>query len=431
MGKSIENSVYWFEKAQKYIPGGVNSPVRAFKAVGGNPLFIDGANGSKIYDVDGHEYIDYVGSWGPMILGHAHPAVISALQSAAEKGVSFGASTRLEVEIAELICQMIPSVEQIRMVNSGTEATMSAIRLARGYKGRDKVIKFEGCYHGHSDGLLVKAGSGATTLGIPTSGGVPNSVAQQTIALPFNDIDQASRVLQDYRKEVACIIVEPVPGNMGVVIPRKGFLEDLRELTERHDIILIFDEVMSGFRVAQGGAQELFHIKPDLTCLGKIIGGGLPVGAFGGKQEIMQYLAPAGPVYQAGTLSGNPLAMTAGMTTLKLLSDPGIYERLEEKSNKLANGLLTTAKAAGVNASMNRVGSMFTLFFTGENVSDYTSALRSDQEMFARYFRGMLEEGIYLPPSQFEAVFVSLAHSDEDIERTIAAAQKVFAHLGK
>jgi len=431
MGKNRENSVSWFEKAQKYIPGGVNSPVRAFKAVGGNPVFIDRAKGSKIYDVDGQEYIDYVGSWGPMILGHAHPAVVSALQSAAEKGVSFGASTVLEVEIARLICQMIPSIEQVRMVNSGTEATMGAIRLARGYKGRDKVIKFEGCYHGHSDGLLVKAGSGATTLGIPNSGGVPNSVAQQTIALPFNDIDQVSRVLQDYRKEIACIIVEPVPGNMGVILPQKRFLEDLRELTERHDIVLIFDEVMSGFRVAQGGAQELFHIKPDLTCLGKIIGGGLPVGAFGGKQEIMQCLAPAGSVYQAGTLSGNPLAMTAGITTLKLLSDPSLYGLLEEKSARLANGLLAAARAAGVDASMNRVGSMFTLFFTAENVFDYTSALRSDQELFARYFRGMLEEGIYLPPSQFEAVFVSLAHSDEDIDRTIAAAQKVFAQLGK
>ncbi|MEW5804263.1 MAG: glutamate-1-semialdehyde 2,1-aminomutase [bacterium] len=431
MKKIRENSACWFEKALKYIPGGVNSPVRAFNAVGGNPPFIDRANGSKIYDIDGHEYIDYVGSWGPMILGHTHPEVIKAIQAASEKGVSFGASTKLEVEIAQLICQVIPSIEQVRMVNSGTEATMSAIRLARGYKGRDKVIKFEGCYHGHVDSLLVKAGSGAATLGIPTSGGIPNSLAQHTIALPFNDIDKVYRVLQEYRREIACIIVEPVPGNMGVVIPQKGFLENLRELAERHDIVLIFDEVMSGFRVAQGGAQELYNIKPDLTCLGKIIGGGLPVGAFGGKLEIMQYLAPMGPIYQAGTLSGNPLAMTAGMATLKLLSDPSLYDRLEEKSAALADGLLTAAKSAGLNVSMNRVGSMFTLFFTGENVTDYTGALRSDQEMFARYFQGMLEEGIYLPPSQFEAIFVSLAHSDEDIRRTIAAAQKVFAQLAR
>ncbi|MEW6380487.1 MAG: glutamate-1-semialdehyde 2,1-aminomutase [bacterium] len=431
MGKTAESSKYWFEKAQKYIPGGVNSPVRAFKAVGGNPLFIDRASGSKIYDADGNEYIDYVGSWGPMILGHTHPQVVQAIQAAAEKGLSFGASTSLEVELAQLICQMVPSIEQVRMVNSGTEAVMSAIRLARGYKGRDKIIKFEGCYHGHVDSLLVKAGSGATTLGIPTSGGIPNSLAQHTIALPFNDIDQVNRVLQDYRRDIACIIVEPVPGNMGVILPRKGFLEDLRELTERHDIVLIFDEVISGFRLGPGGAQEQYNIKPDLTCLGKIIGGGLPVGAFGGKKEIMQCLAPVGSIYQAGTLSGNPLAMSAGIATLKLLTSPGIYRQLEEKSARLANGLFMSARAAGLNVSMNRAGSIFTLFFTGENVTDYTCALRSDQEMFARYFQGMLEAGIYLAPSQFEAVFVSLAHSDEDIEQTLAAARKVFAHLGK
>jgi len=431
MGKITEKSKYWFEKAQKYIPGGVNSPVRAFKAVGGNPLFIDRASGSKIYDVDGNEYIDYVGSWGPMILGHAHPEVVRAIQAAAGNGLSFGASTSLEVELAQLICQRFPSIEQVRMVNSGTEAVMSAIRLARGYKGRDKIIKFEGCYHGHVDSLLVKAGSGATTLGVPTSGGIPTSLAQQTIALPFNDIDQVSRVLQDFRREIACIIVEPVPGNMGVILPRKGFLEDLRELTERHDIVLIFDEVISGFRLSQGGAQELYHIKPDLTCLGKIIGGGLPVGAFGGKKEIMQFLAPSGPIYQAGTLSGNPLAMAAGLATLKLLSSPEVYQQLEERAERLASGLLASARAFGLEVSMNRAGSIFTLFFTREQVTDYASALRSNQEMFARYFQGMLEEGIYLPPSQFEAVFVSLAHSDEDIERTLAAAHTVFARLAK
>jgi len=429
MGRKTENSGQLFQEAQRYIPGGVNSPVRAFKAVGGSPAFIDRAIGSKIYDLDNNEYIDYVCSWGPLILGHAHPEIVSAIQGAAEKGLSFGASTKGEVEMAKQICRMLPSMDQVRLVNSGTEATMSALRLARGYMGRDKVIKFEGCYHGHVDSLLVKAGSGATTLGIPTSGGIPKILAQHTIALPFNDINQVRRVLQDYSREIACIIVEPIPANMGVILPRKNFLENLQELTERHDIVLIFDEVITGFRVAQGGAQGLYNIKPDLTCLGKIIGGGLPVGAFGGKKEIMQYLSPLGPVYQAGTLSGNPLAVSAGLKTLEILSNENIYKELKPKADKLTEGLLAAAKSAGIRVTINRIESMFTLFFTGKNVVDYTSALNSDQEMFARYFHGMLEEGIYLPPSQFEANFVSIAHTDEDIERTIAAAQKVFNKL--
>ncbi|MGA1875759.1 MAG: glutamate-1-semialdehyde 2,1-aminomutase [bacterium] len=426
MKNKTENSWHLFEEARKYIPGGVNSPVRAFKAVGGHPVFISRASGSKVYDIDTHEYIDYVGSWGPMILGHAHPEVVSTVQAAAENGLSFGASTKLEVELAKLICQMVPSIEHVRMVSSGTEATMSALRLARGYKGRDKIIKFEGCYHGHVDSLLVKAGSGATTLGIPTSAGIPTSTAQHTITLPFNDISPVRRVLQDYRKEIACIIVEPIPGNMGLILPQKKFLENLRDLTEQHDIILIFDEVITGFRVGPGGAQGLYNIRPDLTCLGKILGGGLPVGAFGGKKEIMQYIAPLGPVYQAGTLSGNPLAVSAGLKTLQLLADPKVYEKLENKTRRLTNGLVMAAKSAGIPVTLNVVGSMFTLFFTSKNVTDYTSALTSDQEMFARYFQGMLEEGISLPPSQFETNFVSSAHTDEDIDRTISAAQKVF-----
>jgi len=429
MGKKTEHSEQLFQEAQRYIPGGVNSPVRAFKAVGASPIFIDRAIGSKVYDLDNNEYIDYVCSWGPLILGHAHPEIVSAIQAASEKGLSFGASTKGEVEMAKQLCRMVPSMDQVRLVNSGTEATMSAIRLARGYKGRDKIIKFEGCYHGHVDSLLVKAGSGATTLGIPTSGGIPKGLAQHTIALPFNDINQVRRVLQDYRKEIACIIVEPIPANMGVILPQKNFLENLRDLTERHDIVFIFDEVITGFRIAQGGAQGLYNIKPDLTCLGKIIGGGLPVGAFGGKKEIMQYLSPLGPVYQAGTLSGNPLAVSAGLKTLQILSNQNIYKELKPKADRLTEGLLAAAKSAGIRVTINRIESMFTLFFTGKNVVDYTSALNSDQELFARYFQGMLEEGIYLPPSQFEANFVSTAHTDEDIERTIVAAQKVFNTL--
>lgn len=424
---TTEKSNHLFERAQKYIPGGVNSPVRAFRAVGGKPIFFERALGSKIYDLDGQEYIDYVSSWGPMILGHAHPEVVSTVQAAAEKGLSFGASTALEVELAEKICQIIPSIDLVRLVSSGTEATMTALRLARGYKGRDKIIKFEGCYHGHADSLLVKAGSGATTLGIPNSSGVSTGCAKDTLALPFNDINQVRRILQDFPKQIACIIIEPVPGNMGVVPPQKKFLEDIQDLAERHDIVLIFDEVMSGFRVALGGAQELYQIKPDLTCLGKIIGGGLPVGAVGGRKEIMQYLAPLGPVYQAGTLSGNPLSVSAGLKTLELLSAyPSVYEQLEQKTKTLGDGLLQAAKTKGLKVTLNRVGSMFTLFFTSKSVVDYTSALTADQELFSRYFQGMLREGIYLPPSQFEANFVSLAHTDEDIAKTIAAANKVF-----
>lgn len=418
-----------YREAIKYIPGGVNSPVRAFKAVGGNPLFIERAKGSKIYDVDGNEYIDYVGSWGPMIVGHCHPRVNEAIKKMADKGTSFGAPTELEIELAKLVIEAVPSIEMVRMVNSGTEATMSAIRLSRGYTGRDKIIKFEGGYHGHADGLLVKAGSGAATLGVPDSPGVPADYARNTITVPFNDLEAVRNVIEKEGKNIACIIVEPLPGNMGVIPPGNGFLEGLREICSKSGVVLIFDEVMSGFRVAYGGAQEVFGVMPDLTCLGKVIGGGLPVGAYGGKREIMEQIAPTGPVYQAGTLSGNPLAMTAGIETLKILSKPGAYEQLEERSAQLSEGMKTIAEKFGVATYSTRVGAMFCTFFTDRKVIDYASAKTSDTERYGKFFRNMLENGVNLAPSQFEAAFMSLAHTPEDIEKTLAAAEKSFKSL--
>lgn len=396
--------------------------MRAFKAVGGNPLFISRAKGSKIYDVDGNGYIDYVLSWGPMILGHAHPRVVNALKTAAEKGTSFGAPTALEIELAELVIRAYPSIEKIRMVNSGTEATMSALRVARGFTGRDKIIKFEGCYHGHADGLLVKAGSGATTLGVPDSPGVPKSYAKNTITLPFNNARLFKETVEKEWRNIACVILEAVVGNIGCVLPHPGFLETIRRLTRRHGIVLIFDEVMTGFRVSYGGAQAYYGITPDMTCLGKVIGGGLPVGAYGGKNEIMSMVSPEGPVYQAGTLSGNPLAMTAGIETLKVLSMKGKYETLLKKASLLEEGLRDAAKMAGVETKFYRAGTMFCTYFTGREVVDYASAKTSDTAKFSRFFRGMLARGINIAPSQFEAGFISLAHTGRDIEKTIKAA---------
>jgi len=426
MNKGYNKSVEFFEEAKQYIPGGVNSPVRAYKSVGHNPVFIDRASGSKVYDVDGNEYIDYLGSWGPMLLGHQHPAVVAALKAYLDKGTSYGAPTELETVMAKLIVDALPAVELVRMVNSGTEATMSALRLARGYTGRDKIVKFEGCYHGHADSLLIKAGSGALTLGVPTSPGVPANIAGDTITANFNDMDNIERIFAAEGENIAAVIVEPVAGNAGVIPPDSGFLEGLREITRKYGALLIIDEVMTGFRVAWGGAQVRFNIEPDLTCLGKIIGGGLPVGAYGGKKEIMEKIAPAGPIYQAGTLSGNPLAMTAGITTLTELKKPGMYEELERKSAKLAEGLADAAQRAGAKVTFNRVGSMLCTFFTTEKVRDYNSACTSDTGKFAVFFRTMLDRGIYLAPSQFEAAFVSTAHSDEDIQKTVDAAYEAF-----
>lgn len=418
-----------FQEAQKHIPGGVNSPVRAYKAVGGNPPFIERAQGSKIYDVDGNEYIDYVGSWGPMILGHIHPNVISALEQALKKGTSYGAPTEREIELATLVLEAYPSMDMVRMVSSGTEATMSAIRVARGYTRRNKVIKFEGCYHGHTDGLLVKAGSGATTLGVPDSLGVPEDFARNTYTAIYNDLSSVKELLEKDGEDIACLIVEGVPGNMGVIPPSEGFLEGLRELTSQYGVLLIFDEVMSGFRVSFGGAQQIYNIKPDLTCLGKIIGGGMPVGAFGGRRDIMELLAPLGPVYQAGTLSGNPLAMTAGIETLKLLRDGSVYNDLEEKASYLTKGLKDIADETGIPVYISRVGSMFTIFFRDSEVKNYEDAKSCDLNRFSHYFQGMLAEGIYLPASQFEAIFISHAHSEEDLSKTLSAAKKVIGKL--
>jgi len=426
---SRSSSAALFSRALKVIPGGVNSPVRAFKAVGGEPLFIQRGSGSHVWDVDGNEYVDYVCSWGPLILGHANPQVVQAVVEAAGKGMSFGAPTEAEVELAEAICAAFPSIEQVRMVNSGTEAVMSAIRLARAFTGKEKVVKFEGCYHGHSDGLLVKAGSGATTLGIPDSAGVPAGFAQQTISVPFNDMDSLARALDAMGDEIACIVVEPVAGNMGVVPPKPGFLADLREVTHRRGIVLIFDEVITGFRVAYGGAQELYGVEADLTCLGKIIGGGMPVGAYGGRKEIMEMVAPQGPVYQAGTLSGNPVAMAAGLRTLKILAQPGPYGRLKELGRGLEEGAKELAMANRVPVRVNRVASMMTIFFTDRDVTDYASAKASDTARYATFFRALLQRGVYVAPSQFEAMFACLALSQEDLQATGDAAVAAFAEV--
>jgi len=411
-----------FQKAKKCIPGGVNSPVRAGQAVGIDPPFISKANGCVIWDVDGNEYIDYVCSWGPMILGHAHPEIVNALEERVKLGTSYGAPTELEVEMADIIVEMVPSIEMVRMVNSGTEATMSAIRLARGYTGREKIIKFDGCYHGHADSLLVSAGSGLATLGIPGSPGVPQDLARHTISLPFNSLESVSQAFNKFGPEIAAVIVEPVPGNMGVINPDQAFLKGLRELTNEYGALLIFDEVISGFRVAPGGAQELYDIMPDLTCLGKIIGGGLPVGAYGGKKEIMTRMAPQGDVYQAGTLSGNPLAMAAGLATLKILKEKSPYDELDKLGDMLFSGLKRVAEAAGVNVVSNRVGSMGSFFFTDEPVTDFKTAKASDENLFKRYFRSMLDQGIYLAPSPYEAAFLSTAHSEETVRKTIECA---------
>ena len=419
-----------FREAQQHMPGGVNSPVRAFKSVGRDPLFISRAKGSKIYDADGNEYIDYIGSWGPMILGHANQRVINAIKDAAENSTSFGASSEKEIELAKLVKKFVPSIEVVRMVNSGTEATMSAMRLARGFTGRDKIIKFEGCYHGHGDSFLSKAGSGVATLGLPDSPGVTRSTAKDTLNARYNDITSVEQLIEENRGEIAAMFIEPVAGNMGCVPADADFLRVLRELCTAENIVLIFDEVMSGFRVAKGGAQELYGIKPDLTTFGKVIGGGLPVGAYGGRRDMMQMIAPAGPIYQAGTLSGNPQAMTAGIETLKIIDeDENFYSRLRDISSDLESGVRDAMGEMGLNYTLNRVGSMFTLFFTESAVTDFDSAKTSDTAKFAAYFSAMLDAGIYLPPSQFEACFVSIAHEKEDLDKTVAAVRKTLASI--
>lgn len=419
-----------FQAAQRHIPGGVNSPVRAFRGVGGEPVFVARAAGAYLYDPDGRQYIDYVGSWGPMVLGHAHPDVIRAVQQAAENGLSFGAPTELETVMADKVCELMPSIDMVRMVSSGTEATMSAVRLARGYTGRDKIVKFEGCYHGHGDSFLIKAGSGALTLGVPTSPGVPAALAEHTLTLDYNDTDSVVRAFEQCGEDIACVIVEPVAGNMNCVPPCPGFLEGLRELCDRYGSVLIFDEVMTGFRVALGGAQAFYKVSPDLTTLGKVIGGGMPVGAFGGRREIMQQLAPLGPVYQAGTLSGNPIAMTAGLETLKLISQPGFFETLTARTEQLTDGLLQAANEHGIPLTCNRAGGMFGIFFTNlARVETFADVSRCDIERFKRFFHGMLDHGVYLAPSAYEAGFVSIAHSEDDIAKTVAAAATVFKSL--
>ncbi|MET0088752.1 MAG: glutamate-1-semialdehyde 2,1-aminomutase [Candidatus Thiodiazotropha sp.] len=419
-----------FQQAQQHIPGGVNSPVRAFRGVGGDPVFIDCAAGPYVYDPEGKRYIDYVGSWGPMILGHAHHEVIDAVASIINKGLSFGAPTELETLMADKVCELVPSMDMVRMVSSGTEATMSAIRLARGFTGRDKIVKFEGCYHGHSDSLLVKAGSGMLTLGEPSSPGVPASLAEHTLTLNYNDAGQVRELFSQMGDQIAAIIVEPVAGNMNCIPPQPGFLETLREVCDQHGSVLIFDEVMTGFRVALGGAQALYGITPDLTTLGKVIGGGMPVGAFGGRRDIMEKIAPLGPVYQAGTLSGNPVAMSAGLKTLELISEPGFHERLSQRVETLVNGLMEAARTAGIGLAENHVGGMFGLFFTDrERVTDYAGATACDQERFKAFYHVMLDKGVYLAPSAFEAGFVSAAHTDEDIQNTLKAAGEAFKSL--
>ncbi len=422
-------SKLFYERALKSIPGGVNSPVRACKAVKSDPIFFERGEGPYLIDVDGNRYIDYVCSWGPLILGHSHPEVIANVYFAIKKGTSFGAPTWQEVELAELIKSCIPSIEKIRLVNSGTEATMSAIRLARAYTKRKKIVKFEGCYHGHVDSLLVKAGSGLITFGIPSSPGIPEELTIHTLNLPFNDFSAIEKIFKEYGKEIAAIIVEPVPGNMGVVLPKDGFLEFLREITIKYEALLIFDEVITGFRIGLSGAQGKYGIIPDLTCLGKIIGGGLPVGAYGGKEEIMNFIAPEGPVYQAGTLSGNPVAVSAGLATLKELIKPGTYEKLESLSKRLEEGIKEVLKKLKLSYQLNRVASMFTLFFTEKEVIDFQSVLSSDTQKFAIFWQKMLDKGIYIPPSQFEAWFISLAHEEEEIDKTIVAIYDVLKEM--
>jgi glutamate-1-semialdehyde 2,1-aminomutase len=415
------------ERAQRVLPGGVNSPVRAFRAVGGQPVFVERAEGAYLHGVDGRRYVDYVGSWGPMILGHAAPAVVKAVQDAMTRGSSYGAPTSVEVEMAELVCELVPSIEMLRMTSSGTEAVMGALRVARGFTGRDLVVKFEGCYHGGADYLLVQAGSGLATFGVPTSAGVPEAIASTTLVLPFNDLEAARALFAARGHEIAALILEPVVGNMGVVPPAPGFLEGLRALTKEHGALLVFDEVMTGFRVALGGAQALYGITPDLTCLGKIVGGGLPVGVYGGRREIMQKVAPLGPVYQAGTLSGNPLAVAAGRATLEALRAPGVYERLEATSARLAEGLSEAAKRSSVPVTVQRVGSMITPFFAPGPVRTWADADKADRKAFGRWHAAMIAEGVHWPPAQFEAGFVSLAHDDGIVARTVAAAERAFA----
>lgn len=427
--RSTAKSAELYAEAVQYIPGGVNSPVRAFRAVGGTPFFVERASGSRLWDVDGNEYIDYVCTWGPAIHGHAPPEIVRVIQDVAARGTSFGTPNPLEVKLAKLVCEAFPSIEKVRFCNSGTEACMSAVRLARGFTGRQKIIKFEGCYHGHVDSLLVKAGSGPLTFGQPDSAGVPSAFAQDTIVLPFNHEGAVRSAFMANRGKIAAVILEPVPGNAGVYLPKPGYLQFLREITLQEETLLIFDEVMTGFRIAFGGAQELFGVKPDLTCLGKIIGGGLPVGAFGGKREIMDYLAPDGPVYQAGTLSGNPLAMAAGIAALELLKRSNAYQRLEQLGARLESGLKNAAREANIPVQVNRCGSMFCAYFTANPVHNLTDALKSDRARFARFFHGMLDSGVYIAPSQFEAGFISTAHTEDDIDRTVSAAATVLRAL--
>lgn len=425
-----KNSKHLFSEAQRHIPGGVNSPVRAFGAVGGTPLFFERANGAFMFDADGNRYIDYVLSWGPMLLGHGHKDVLQAIRNQLDKAMTFGTPTDLEVKLANKICSIVPGMEMIRMVNSGTEATMSAIRLARGYTGRDKIIKFEGCYHGHSDSLLVKAGSGALTLGVPSSPGVPNCLADHTITLSYNDIEQVAAVFSEIGDQIACIIVEPVVGNMNCVPPIPGFLEELRSCCNKSGALLIVDEVMTGFRISQQGAIGYYNIDADLICLGKVIGGGMPVGAFGGKRQFMEYISPLGPVYQAGTLSGNPVAMASGLATLELISEPGFLEPVCRRTSALVNGLVDRAQAAGIPLTSNHVGTMWGIFFSDERkIINYDQVMRCDKDRFARFFHGMLREGVYLAPASFEAGFMSSAHTDEDIQFTLEASERVFASL--
>jgi len=427
--KHLSRSEQLFEEAQRYLPGGVDSPVRAFKTVGGTPLFIKRGKGPRLYDEDGNEFIDYVCSWGPLILGHSHPRIVKAVKRAIERGSSFGCPTELETALARMVCEAMPSIEMVRFVSSGTEATMSAIRLARAFTGRNKIIKFAGCYHGHSDGLLAQAGSGIATLGIPSSPGVPAALTADTLVAPYNNLETMGQLFNDFASDIAAVIVEPIAGNMGVVLPKPGFLERLRNLTRESRSLLIFDEVITGFRVAYGGAQSLYGVTPDLTCLGKIIGGGLPIGAYGGRKDIMEMVAPKGLVYQAGTLAGNPVAMTAGIETLKALKDARVYDELETKSSLLAKNINEAANKARVDIQLNRAGSMFTIFFTKDAVTDYETASASDTKAYAKFFHGMLSQGVYLPPSQFEAAFVSTAHTHKDIQATILSAEKAFHFL--